>query len=172
MKFKVGVVAVAGALLLQGCAQVPQGPSVQVLPGRGKPFEVFAQDDAICRQYAASAVQGQAERANNRALGGAVLGTVLGAGLGAAVGGGRGAGIGAAGGATLGTGVGASGSGEAQYSIQGQYDNAYVACQSSKGNQVARPAVIAQPAVIVQPAPYVVQPAPYVVQPRPYYYGY
>ena len=163
MKSRVGFLAVAGVLLLQGCAEVPQGPTVQVLPRRGKPFEAFAQDEAVCRQYAASAVQGQAERANTRAIGGAVLGTVLGAGLGAAVGGGRGAGIGAGAGAVVGTGVGASGSGSAQYGIQGQYDNAYVACQSAKGNQVA------QQAVIVQPAPYLVQPAPYVVQPQPYY---
>lgn len=166
MRIRAGIVAIAGGLLLQGCATAPMGPTVQVLPRRGKPFEVFAQDDAACRQYAAYTVQGQAERANGQALGGAVLGTVLGAGLGAAIGGGRGAGIGAASGAALGTGVGASGSSNTQYGIQAQYDNAYVACQSSKGNQVA------QPAVVVQPAPYVVQPAPYVVQPRPYYYGY
>lgn len=168
MRLHVVCVAVAGGLLLQGCAEVPQGPSVQVLPGRGKSFEAYTQDDAVCRGYASSAVQGQSERANNRAIGGAVLGTVLGAGLGAAIGGGRGAGIGAGSGALLGTGVGASGSGNAQYGIQGQYDNAYVACQSSKGNQVQRQAVFAQP-VVVQPAPYLVQPAPYVVQPRPYY---
>lgn len=169
MRLQVVCMAVAGGLLLQGCAEMPQGPTVQVLPGRGKSFEMFAQDDALCRGYASSAVQGQAERANTRAIGGAVLGTVLGAGLGAAVGGGRGAGIGAGAGAAVGTGVGASNSGNAQYGIQGQYDNAYVACQASKGNQVPRPAIYAQPAVVVQPAPYVVQPAPYVVQPRPYY---
>ena len=169
MRLQVVCVAVAGGLLLQGCAQAPQGPSVQVLPGRGKSFEAFAQDDAVCRGYASSAGQGQVVRANTLAIGGAVLVTVLGAGLGAAAGGGRGAGIGAGAGALVGTGLGASGSGNAQYGIQGQYDNAYVACQASKGNQVPRPAVYAQPAVVVQPAPYVVQPAPYVVQPRPYY---
>jgi hypothetical protein len=165
MKFRVGVLAVAGGLLLQGCASTPLGPTVQVLPRRGKPFEVFQQDQAICTQYAASTVQGQAERANGQAVGGAVLGTLLGAGLGAAVGRGRGAGIGAASGAALGTGFGASGSSNTQYGIQSQYDNAYVACQSSRGNEVPRQAVF------VQPAPYLVQPAPYLVQPQPYY-GY
>jgi len=165
MKINMGLLAVAGGLLLQGCAAPPMGPTVQVLPQRGKPFEVYQQDVAVCTQYAGSTVQGQAERANGQAVGGAVLGTILGAGLGAAVGGGRGAGIGAASGALLGTGVGASGSDRTQYGIQAQYDNAYAACQSSKGNQVA------QAAIMVQPAPYLVQPAPYVVQPRPYY-GY
>lgn len=164
MKIKAGLCVFAGGLLLQGCATAPLGPTVQVLPRRGKSFEAFQQDDAICRQYAGSAVQGQAERANGQALGGAVLGTVLGAGLGAAVGGGRGAGIGAASGAVLGTGVGASGSANTQYSIQAQYDNAYVACHASKRNQVPYAAP-----VVYQPAPYLVQPAPYVVQPAPYY---
>ncbi len=163
MKIKMGILALAGSLLVQGCATMPQGPTVQVLPGRGKSFEAFQVDNAVCTQYAASAVQGQAERANGQAVGGAVLGTLLGAGLGAAVGGGRGAGIGAASGAVVGTGFGASGSANQQGGIQGQYNNAYVACQASKGNQVP------QPAVIVQQAPVLVQPAPYVVQPAPYY---
>ena len=166
MKVKVGVAAIAGGLLLQGCATTPLGPTVQVLPGRNKPFEVFQQDVAICTQYASSQVQGQADRANSQAVGGAVLGTVLGAGLGAAVGGGRGAAIGAASGAAFGTGVGASGSANSQYGIQAQYDNAYAGCQSSRGNRVS------QPALVVQPAPYYVAPAPYYVAPRPYYYGY
>ena len=150
----------AGAMLLEGCAITPAGPTVQVIPGQGKPFEQFAQDQAICRQYATDQVQGQADSANQRAVGGAVLGTVLGAGLGAAVGGGRGAGIGAASGAVLGTGIGASGSASAAGGIQGQYDNAYVACMVSKGNRVPAP-----PPIYVQPAPYLVQPAPYLVQP-------
>ncbi len=163
MRVKLGFLALAGAVLVQGCAQVPQGPTVQVLPGRGKSFEAYQVDTSICTQYAASAVQGQAERANGQAVGGAVLGTLLGAGLGAAVGGGRGAGIGAASGAVLGTGLGASGSANHQGGIQEQYDNAYVACQVSKGNRVP------QAPVIVERAPVLVQPAPYYVQPAPYY---
>ena len=163
MKIRMGFVALAGAVLVQGCATAPLGPTVQVLPGRGKSFEAFQVDQSVCTQYAASAVQGQAERANGQAVGGAVLGTLLGAGLGAAVGGGRGAGIGAASGAVVGTGFGASGSANSQYGSQAQYDNAYVACQASKGNRVP------QAPVIVQQAPVLVQPAPYVVQPAPYY---
>src|SRR3954468_8269912 len=91
-----GVTALA--VLLAGCAAPPRGPRVGVMPGANKPFEVFAQEKSMCEQYADSQVRGDAESANNRALGGAVLGTLLGAGLGAAIGGGRGAAIGAAGG--------------------------------------------------------------------------
>ena len=38
--------------LLGACATVPAGPSVMVLPGSGKPFEVFQADDDACRQWA------------------------------------------------------------------------------------------------------------------------
>ncbi len=124
------------ALVASACAAPPMGPRVAVMPPPNKPFEVFQQDKAVCMQYAQQAVGGQAQAANNQAVGGALLGTVLGAGLGAAVGGGRGAAIGAAGGAVAGTAVGANGSARAQYGIQGQYDNAYSECMYSKGNQV------------------------------------
>ena len=39
------------AVLLGGCAPVPTGPSVMVLPGLGKSFEQFNADDAVCRQW-------------------------------------------------------------------------------------------------------------------------
>ena len=163
MKLRTAVPILAAALLLDGCAMTPMGPTVQVLPGRGKPFEAFQQDQAVCMQYASQMVAGQAERANTMGVGAAVLGTALGAGLGAAVGGGSGAAIGAASGAAVGTGVGASGSAGAQGGIQYQYDNAYVQCMVSKGNMLPAPHPI-----MVQPAPYMVQPAPYMVQPEPY----
>ena len=153
----------ASVFLLEGCVQTPLGPTVQVLPGRGKAFEAFAQDQAFCNQYAAGQVQGQAQNANNRAVGGAVLGTVLGAGLGAAVGRGYGAGVGAASGAAIGTGIGAGSSAQAQGGIQYQYDNAYASCMVAHGNQLPPP-----PAYVVQPQGYYVQPAPYLVQPQGY----
>ena len=55
-------------LLVVGCATVPAGPSVSVLPGRGKTFAQFQDDDVACRQWArqevgttpgASAVRGR-----------------------------------------------------------------------------------------------------------------
>jgi hypothetical protein len=128
--------AVVLSLLVSGCAQTPMGPTVQVMPGPGKSFDAFNYDQAGCRQYAEGAVAGQAQNANNRAVGAAALGTVLGAGLGAAIGGGRGAAIGAGSGAIAGTGLGTSSSATDQYGIQQQYDNAFAQCMYSKGNMV------------------------------------
>lgn len=128
-------VAVFG-LLLSGCAQTPMGPTVQVMPGPGKSFDAFQMDQMGCKQYAESAVAGQAQNANTRAVGAAAIGTVLGAGLGAAIGGGRGAAIGAGSGAIAGTGVGMSSSANDQYGIQQQYDNAFAQCMYAKGDMV------------------------------------
>jgi outer membrane lipoprotein SlyB len=136
-KYRISLWALLPAAGLAACAQAPMGPTVQVLPGARKSFEAFQLDAATCQQYSQGQVAGQAETANNRAIGGAVLGTVLGAGLGAAVGGGRGAGIGAASGAGLGTAAGAGYSADAQGGIQAQYDNSYSQCMYSKGNRVA-----------------------------------
>lgn len=124
------------ALVISACAETPMGPHVAVMPAPNKPFEVFDQDKAICQQYAQAQVGGQAQSANNQAVGTAVVGTLLGAGLGAAIGGGHGAGIGAASGAVAGTAVGAGGSQHSQYGIQAQYDTAYSQCMYSRGNQV------------------------------------
>ena len=44
------VVAVAG------CATIPSGPSVLVLPGPGKTLDQFKADDIFCRQWAAQEV--------------------------------------------------------------------------------------------------------------------
>ena len=91
-------------LLLSGCASTPMGPTVQALPAQGKPFDTFQMEQMQCKQYAGDQVRGQAQNANEMAIGGAVLGTALGAGLGAAVGGGHGAAVGAAAGSVVGTG--------------------------------------------------------------------
>jgi hypothetical protein len=109
---------------------------VQVMPGPGKAFGAFQGDDANCRGFANMQVAGQAEAANQQAVGGAVLSTALGAGLGAAIGGGRGAAIGAASGAGFGAAAGAGGTAGAQMGIQMQYDAAYSQCMYSRGNQV------------------------------------
>jgi hypothetical protein len=127
--------------ILAGCAATPLGPTVQVMPGRGKAFETFQSDQAGCKTYAAGQVNGQAEAANQRAVGAALLTTVLGAGLGAGIGGaagdaGAGAAIGAAAGAGGGTMLGAGNSANDQASIQQQYDNAFSQCMYAKGEQV------------------------------------
>src|SRR5580698_9824763 len=104
MKSRKFIILCSTSLILAACATTPMGPTVQVLPPQGKPFEQFQGEDFSCRQYAAGQVQGQAESANDTALLEGIGGTALGAGLGAAVGGGRGAAIGAASGAVVGTG--------------------------------------------------------------------
>jgi len=134
---------IGSALMLTACAQTPLGPTVAVMPGPGKGFDVFQGDQLVCKQFAEQSVAGQAENANMRAVGGAVLTTALGAGLGAAIGGGRGAGIGAASGALGGAGIGALGSDHANMTIQQRYDIAYSQCMYSRGNQV--PGFVPQP---------------------------
>src|SRR5262249_48600935 len=90
-----GAAALAAASVLVGCARAPLGPTVAVMPAANKPFPVFQQEDAYCRNFAQQQTAGTAEAANNAQLGTAVIGTVLGAGLGAALGGGHGAAVGA-----------------------------------------------------------------------------
>jgi hypothetical protein len=138
-----GLSGVVGlGLLLAGCAQTPMGPTVQVMPGPGKSFDAFQYDQMSCKQFAEQSVAGQAQSANNQAVGAAALTTVLGAGLGAATGSawrhgaGTGAAIGAGAGAATGAAVGAGMSQNAQMGIQQQYDNAFAQCMYSKGEMV------------------------------------
>lgn len=128
--------AALGGALLAGCVTQPMGPSVAVMPAPNKPFDVFAQDQTECKQYADSQVVSGVDAANSEAVGTAVIGTALGAGLGAAVGGGRGAAVGAGTGAIAGTSVGSGQSERAQMSLQQRYDIAYDQCMYAKGNQV------------------------------------
>jgi len=112
-----------------------------VMPGPGKSFDAFQADQATCKSYAADQVRGQAEAANNQAVGAAVLTTAIGTGLGAVAGSlsgnvGSGAAVGAVAGAGVGAGIGAGNSQGAQYTIQQQYDNAFAQCMYSKHDQV------------------------------------
>ena len=136
MKRSLGAAAAAMTIVLAGCATPPAGPTVAVMPAANKNFDAFQQDQAICTGYASQQVGGQAQVANNQAVGGAVLGTVLGAGLGAAAGGGTGAAIGAASGAVAGTALGAGYSGSSNYGTQQQYNIAYAQCMAARGNKV------------------------------------
>ena len=129
-------------LVLGGCATLPTGPSVRVMPGTGKTFEQFQADDAICRQWATQQVgispQGTV---NQNAVTGAVVGTVIGAGLGAAIGAATGnpaagAAIGAGSGLLVGTATGANAGNAYGWEAQRRYDNTYVQCMYAKGNQI------------------------------------
>jgi hypothetical protein len=137
MRKRRNLIVAAGALaLLAGCAVQPTGPMVRVIPSPYKPFEVFQRDQYDCEHYAGDQVAGDAEKANNRAVGAAAIGTVIGLALGAATGDGHAATAGAVAGGAVGTAVGADQSDRANYSLQRRYDIAYSQCMYSKGNQV------------------------------------
>ena len=154
---------IVGAVLLTGCVSVPTGPSVMVLPGSGKAFEQFQNDDAVCRQWAADQTGTSTKKAAaETTVTGAAVGTVVGAALGAAIGAAAGApatgaAVGAGAGLLGGTTVGAGNAYGASISVQRRYDVAYMQCMYLKGNQIpvargSRPAYTAAP----PPAP----PAP------------
>lgn len=137
MKLRVSALAGISALVfLGGCVTAPDGPTIPVMPAKGKSFTQFQSEDAECQDFAESKVAGKAKEANNRAVTDALIGTALGAGLGAAVGGGRGAGIGAASGAVVGTAYGSNDARYSQNSLQGRYNLAYAQCMEAKGNHV------------------------------------
>lgn len=163
--FVVSAAILATLAGLAGCASTPLGPSVQVMPGRGKTFETFQVDQAACKAYAGDQVKGQAEAANNRAVGAALLTTALGAASGAAIGSvvgdaGSGAAIGAAAGIGGGTAIGATGNSYDQMGIQQQYDNAFSQCMYAKGEQV--PGFTPIVAVAPMSAPVAAAPDPLV----------
>lgn len=43
-------------LALAGCAEMPVGPTVAVMPWQNKHLDVFVQDDALCRNWGSYAV--------------------------------------------------------------------------------------------------------------------
>lgn len=129
-------------LVLSGCATLPTGPSVMVLPAPGKPFEAFQAEDASCRRWAEQRIgMNPQENYNQNAVSGAAVGTVLGAGVGALLGAasgnaGAGAAIGAGSGLLLGTASGADSGQVYGEQAQRRYDNSYLQCMYAYGNQV------------------------------------
>jgi hypothetical protein len=124
--------------LLVACVTAPVGPSIMALPGTGKSFPQFRNDDYYCREFAN--VQSGGVTPNQAALtkgaGSAVIGTALGAAAGAAIGGGQGALIGAGAGLLGGGMVGASTSGYSGDQAQQRYDMGYIQCMYGLGHQV------------------------------------
>lgn len=119
--------------LISACAQIPTGPSVAVMPPPGKPFDAFAADDQICRNYASRSAGANANEASAESLAGsAVVGTALGAAAGALLGG-HAAG-GAAVGAVAGTAIGVHEANTTARTIQQRYDIAYEQCMYSHGD--------------------------------------
>jgi len=143
------VIFVGLGVFLAGCATVPTGPSVMVLPGSGKAFEQFQVDDALCRQWALQQTGiTPGDAATQSGVGSAVIGTVVGAGLGAAIGAAAGnpalgAAVGAGAGLFGGTAVGANAAYASGTAVQYRYDVAYQQCMYAKGNQI--PAAVQAP---------------------------
>jgi len=125
-------------VVVTGCASMPSGPGVMVLPGTGMSFDQFRNDDVVCRQYAFFQVGGTtANQAGvNSGIASAAAGTALGAAAGAAIGGGSGAAIGAGSGLVAGSMVGTGAAGSSMYEVQERYDAAYIQCMYAKGHQV------------------------------------
>jgi len=126
--------------ILAGCATVPTGPRVMVLPAPGKPFEVFQEEDNACRIWAGEQIGMTQEELDQYTVRSAAAGSAIGAGVGAAIGSvyghaGRGALIGA--GAGLLAGLSRADSGRVYgWEAQRRYDMAYQQCMYAKGNRV------------------------------------
>ena len=125
------------SLLVAGCAQMPTGPSVAVMPAANKPFEVFMQDDQLCRGWAGHSV-GLAghDPAAEQFVASTLTGAAIGAVAGAVVGGHGNAGAGAAIGTVFGASAGTNQSAGTAWNAQRRYDIAYQQCMYSKGNLV------------------------------------
>ena len=145
------ILIIAIIVIVTGCATIPPGPSVMVLPANGRPFEVFQADDAICRAWAEKQTGWNANKTvNENLVGGAIAGGALGAAAGALIGAasgnvGPGAAIGAGVGLLGGAALGAGEAGPSGREVQRRYDNAYQQCMYSKGNQISGQSQMAPP---------------------------
>ncbi len=135
-----GIVIALALFVLGGCATIPTGPSVMVLPPAGKSWGQFQLEDAKCRQWASQQVGANPQEvANQNTAAGAVAGTAIGAGIGAAMGSASGdtasgAVFGAATGMLFGAAAGASSGQYYGSEAQRRYDIAYQPCMYANGN--------------------------------------
>lgn len=150
---------VAMTVVVSGCATMPTGPSVKVMPAPGKPFSQFQEEDTNCRKWAEQSV-GIAPKdvQNQNTASGAAIGTVGGAGVGALFGAasghaGAGAAIGAGTGLLLGSIIGSEKGRVTAQEAQRRYDIAYEQCMTSSDNQVGYRAPVRRQRVIMAPPP-------------------
>jgi hypothetical protein len=130
--------ATAGVLFLSACAEMPVGPSVAVMPGPNKPFDVFVQEDQLCRGWAAHSIGLPGHDAAAQAMvGSTVAGAAIGAIAGAIAGGDRNVRAGAAMGTVVGAAAGSGQAATTSWQSQRRYDVAYQQCMYSKGNFVS-----------------------------------
>lgn len=179
MKKKMMIMLILPLMAVGGCATMPTGPTVQVMPGSGKTFAQFQADDAACRQWAQQQTgQPPQEAMNQSTATGAAVGTAAGAILGAVIGSasghaGEGAAVGAGSGLLAGGAMGANAGEVSAMQAQRRYDIAYAQCMAAKGNRVpqmpqAPPAPVAQVAPPPPPPPEeALPPAPPVVLQTP-----
>jgi hypothetical protein len=160
---------------LSGCATIPPGPSVLVMPGGGKSFEMFQADDYTCREWAQNQSGWKAnETVNQNLAGGAIAGGALGAAAGALIGAasgnvGPGAAIGAGAGLLAGTAMANNRAYGSGWEVQRRYDNAYQQCMYAKGNQIpgAAPETPRQSHYVPPPPPPRNYPARLTMPPLP-----
>ena len=132
----------SAAALSAACVTTPTGPSVMALPGRGKSFAAFQQDDQSCRAWATQRIgAAPGQPISQGTASGAAIGTALGAAAGTLIGvaghdPGAGAAIGAGTGLAVGSASGASADARAAQSLQARYDIAYVQCMYANGERV------------------------------------
>ncbi len=173
----------AAMLALGACAvPPPTGPTVMALPGKGKDFTAFQQDDLVCRQYASAQIGygSPAQAATQSAVGSAVVGTALGAAAGAAIGAAAGnpaagAAIGAGSGLVMGSAVGAGTAYASAGAVQQRYDIGYAQCMVARGDTIQPPPTSATgyPYPAYPYSPYYPGYYPgYYYAPYPAYYGY
>lgn len=136
---RLGIPAVA-ALFLASCAPMPTGPTVAVMPAPNKPFDVFMQEEQLCRSWAAHSIglEGH-DAAADSLLRSSIAGAAIGAIAGAIVGGDHNVGAGAAMGTVIGATAGANQGNLGAWNAQRRYDLAYQQCMYSKGNVIPSP---------------------------------
>ena len=139
MKLNNMILGATLAVMLAGCASIPTGPSVAVMPASGKPFDQFQADNAICRQFAEQQMGANPNQvAREQVITGAATGAAIGAASGALMGNGHenqtesmaGAGL------IVGSAAGASAANASTMSLQRRYDIAYMQCMYARGNLV------------------------------------
>jgi len=172
MRFVATSLAVVGSLGLAACAvQPPQGPSIAAMPGTGKTYDQFQQDNYHCRQVAMQATGPgpSQQQSTQNSVGTAVAGTAIGAAAGALIGStagavGTGAAVGAGVGLLAGSAVAGSNANASSASLQRTYDVNYAQCMAAAGEKV--------PDLTAGPVGYPVGAYPVGAYPYPYAYPY
>ena len=138
MNLSKSVLGAALAMALAGCASIPTGPNVAVMPGPGKPFDQFQADNAICRDFAQQQIGADPNKvAREQVITGAAAGAVIGAASGALMGHGHESAEAMAGaGVIVGSAAGANAANASTTTLQRRYDIAYQQCMYAKGNLV------------------------------------